>query len=230
MKSEKAIFTAETFRFFRELKRNNSKTWMDENRHRYKTHVVEPLRRLLDELTLPAQKLHAGFSLSGRTGENFSRINRDTRFANDKTPYYTHMYLYLRCEEALGRSGGQLYVGISAEGATAGLRMYRESRESAMACICLPRAMENLPWLDAQRKKFVRKYDCYWYASEKGTWTKKRGWPRDTKEWKKAKGWIVRKRFPASTTLRSTFPREVEKIFRELFPLYAFSSLRQWRP
>lgn len=230
MAPKKAIFTAATFQFFRELKRNNSKFWMDENRHRYKAHVVEPLRRLLDALTPRAQKLHPGFSPSGRTGENFSRINRDIRFANDKTPYYTHMYLFLRGDETLGRPGGQLYVGISAEGATAGLRMYRESRESAMACICLPRAMENLSWLAVQRKKFARKYDCYWYASEKGRWTKKPGWPRDAKEWKRAKGWIVRKRFPPSTVLRSAFPRDIDKVFRQLFPLYSFSSLQQWKP
>jgi uncharacterized protein (TIGR02453 family) len=230
MTSEKTIFTAETFRFFRELKRNNSKAWMDGNRHRYKTHVVEPLRRLLDELTPRVQKLHRGFSPSGRTGENFSRINRDIRFASDKTPYYTHMYLYLRCDETLDRPGGQLYVGISAEGATAGLRVYRESRESAMACICLPRAMENLSWLAQQRKKLARKYDCYWYSTEKGKWTRRPGWPCDAKEWKKVKGWIARKRFQPFTALGSAFPREVEKIFCELFPLYSFSSLQQWKP
>ncbi|MGB6875831.1 MAG: DUF2461 family protein, partial [Candidatus Acidiferrales bacterium] len=90
---EQAIFGAETFRFFRDLGRNNSKAWMDENRDRYKRHVVEPFRRLLDALAPGAQKLHPEFCISGRTGENFSRINRDIRFAKDKTPYRTQMYL-----------------------------------------------------------------------------------------------------------------------------------------
>jgi len=33
------------------------------------------------------------FDATGRTGANFSRINRDIRFAKDKTLYKTQMYL-----------------------------------------------------------------------------------------------------------------------------------------
>lgn len=203
---------------------------MDENRTRYKQHVVEPLRRLLDALAPAALKLHPEFAASGRTGENFSRINRDIRFANDKTPYYNHMYLFLSHPKASEGSGGQLYVGIAEDAATVGFRIYRESRESAMACFCVPRAMENLPWLGRQRKKFARKYESYWYSTEKGKWTRHSGWPSDAKEWKKAKGWIVRKRFAPSVAIRAGFPGEIQKIFHELFPLYSFACLPQWKP
>lgn len=40
----------ETSRFFRELSRNNRKEWMDENRERYNSAVVQPFRGLLEEL------------------------------------------------------------------------------------------------------------------------------------------------------------------------------------
>ncbi|MGB6481977.1 MAG: TIGR02453 family protein [Candidatus Acidiferrales bacterium] len=226
---EQAIFGAETFRFFRDLGRNNSKAWMDENRDRYKQHVVEPFRRLLDALAPGVQKLHPDFCISGRTGESFSRINRDIRFAKDKTPYRTQMYLLFSHAETQGMAGGQLYVGLLADAVTVGLRMYYESRQSTMACVCLPRAAENLAWLARQRKKFARKYESYWYANEKGKWTKHSGWPRDAKEWKKAKGWIVRRKLRPSTALRPAFRREVEKTFRELFPLYGFSCLQRWK-
>jgi uncharacterized protein (TIGR02453 family) len=229
MGAEEAIFSAETFRFFRDLGRNNSKAWMDENRERYKQHVVEPFRRLLDALAPGTQKLHPGFCISGRTGENFSRINRDIRFANDKTPYRAHMYLFFSCSEIPGRAGGQFYVGLSAEAVTVGFRVYYESRQSTMACVCLPRALENLSWLARQRKKFARKYDSYWYANEKGEWTKHSGWPRDAQEWKKAKGWIVRRKSRPATALRPSFRREIEKTFRELFPLYRFGCLEKWK-
>jgi uncharacterized protein (TIGR02453 family) len=229
MAQEKAILTAETFRFFRDLGRSNSKAWMDENRERYKQHVVMPLRRLLDALAPGIQKLHPEFSLSGRTGENFSRINRDIRFANDKTPYYTHMYLYFSCAETTGMAGGQLYVGVSAQAATVGFRVYYEGRESAMACLCLPRAVENSAWLARHLKKFARDYDIYWYSSEKGAWTKHSGWPRGAKEWKKAKGWIVRKKWKPSMAQRPAFRHDIEKTFRELFPLYCFGCLQKWK-
>jgi len=227
---QNAIFTKETFLFFRALAKNNCKPWMDENRDRYKRHVVEPLRQLLDALIPVAQKLHSEFILSGRTGDNFSRINRDIRFASDKTPYYTHMYFFLSCRKTRGTSDGQLYVGISADATTVGFRIYREGHDSTMARVCLPRAAENLAWLERQRKKFARKYESYWYASEKGKWTKHSGWPCDAKEWKRAKGWIVRKCFEPSAAMRPSFVREVERSFRELFPLYAFSCLPDWQP
>lgn len=219
------VFTEETFAFFRELACNNSKPWMDENRLLYKQHVVAPFRKLLDALVPAAQKLHPGFCFTGRTGENFSRINRDIRFANDKQPYYSHMYLFLSHLDACEGSCGQLYVGISGDAATAGFRTYRESRQSAMSCFCVPRAMQNLAWLASQRKKFARKYEGYWYSTEKGKWTKHSGWPADAKEWKRAKGWVIRKRFAPSIAMRSSFTRQAVQIFRELFPLYSFACL-----
>lgn len=225
-----AIFSAETFRFFRDLGRNNSKPWMDENRDRYKRHVVEPLRRLLDRLTPAAQRLHPGFCVSGRTGENFSRINRDIRFASDKTPYYDHMYLFLSCSEAQDRPGGQLYVGLSAQAATIGFRIYHQGRDSAIAVLCRRRATENLDWLARQHKRLGRKFEGYWYASEKGAWTKHPGWPVDRQEWQRAKGWIVRRKLRPPAALRRAFEREVERTFRDLFPLYRFSCLEGWKP
>src|SRR6266850_2552036 len=46
----KSIVTSETFRFFRDLSRNNRTEWMDSNRDRYKQCVVQPLRALCEEL------------------------------------------------------------------------------------------------------------------------------------------------------------------------------------
>jgi hypothetical protein len=73
------IFSSDLFKFFRELGRNNQKAWMDENREGYRELVVAPFRVLLRRLEPAVQKLNAGFMVSGRVGENFSRINRDIR-------------------------------------------------------------------------------------------------------------------------------------------------------
>jgi uncharacterized protein (DUF2461 family) len=71
--------SAETFRFFRDLDRNNRTEWMNENRERYRSAVVQPFRGLLEELTPVVLKLDPQFDVGGRTGVNFSRINRDIR-------------------------------------------------------------------------------------------------------------------------------------------------------
>jgi len=48
---------------------------------------------LLEELSPAVLELDTRFDTTGRTGTNFSRINRDIRFAKDKTLYKTNMYL-----------------------------------------------------------------------------------------------------------------------------------------
>src|SRR6202521_1642557 len=135
-----AIFSRELFRFFRELGRNNHKGWMDQNRERYRGLVVEPFRVLLERVAPAARKLNAKFVASGRVGENFSRINRDIRFAKDKSPYRTQMYPLFA--EA-GSEAGQLYTGISAEAVTCGVRVYSDRRASTLGQIGPPAGPQN---------------------------------------------------------------------------------------
>jgi len=84
----KLIFTAEIFRFFQDLKKHNKKAWMDANRERYQETVSKPFRRLLEELSPALLKLDANFDVAAHGGRNFSRINRDIRFAKDNAVSY----------------------------------------------------------------------------------------------------------------------------------------------
>ena len=227
--AKKPIITAETFRFFRELGRNNSKAWMDANRERYQTHVVAPFRALLEAMAPAALKLHDGFDTSGRTGPNFSRINRDIRFAKDKTPYRAQMYLTFKDGAEGENPGGQLYVGVAADGVTAGFRIYAEGKTSKLARLAAPRAVENSAWLRNQHKRLGKKFESYWYAKEKGEWTKHAGWPLEAEKWKRIQGWIVRKKTKPAAATRPAFPAEAAKIFCELAPIYHFTSSSRWK-
>lgn len=53
------------------------------------------------------------------------------------------------------------------------------------------------------------------------------GSPRTEKDWKYCRAWVLRRHFPPSRReLRSArFTRTVEKIFDELFPLYALATI-----
>ena len=193
------IITPATLRFFRELKRNNRKEWMDANRDRYRAEVVAPFRALLSALTPHVLKLNPGFDISGRTGVNFSRINRDIRFAQDKTPYRPQMYLTFPDPGAGENATTQLYIGISAEAVTAGFRAYSmgPAKKSPVRLMVLPRVEANPNWLVRQKKRLGRRFESYWYSTEKGEWTKHKGWPLGPEEWKKLQGWVVRRKFPA---------------------------------
>jgi uncharacterized protein (TIGR02453 family) len=223
----KSIFTRETFRFFRDLAAHNRRVWMDANRERYQSAVVQPLRRLLEELSPAVLRLDSRFETTGRAGANFSRINRDIRFAKDKTLYRTQMYLKFSPHFSGGGETGQLYTGISADTVTVGFRIYSGSkrRESTLGQIAEPRTLADPRWLARQKKRLARRYDSYWYSAARGEWKKHDGWPVSPDDWKKLQGWVVRRKLSPSAATLASFPRDVAKIFRELFPLLRFTSL-----
>jgi uncharacterized protein (TIGR02453 family) len=228
MAKQEPIFTRATFQFFRDLGRNNRKVWMDANRERYQQSVVQPFRRLLEEVSPAVLQLDARFDTSGRTGANFSRINRDIRFAKDKTPYRAQMYLKFSAPFPGEGETGQLYTGISADAVTAGFRIYAGSKrkESAIGLIADSRVLAQPKWIAQQKKRLSRRYESYWYSSQKGDWTEQAGWPIDPEYWKKVQAWIVRRKLKTADATRATFPQEIAKIFRELYPLLRFTSLQ----
>jgi len=227
MATKMPVFTRETFQFFKDLSRHNRKEWMEVNRDRYQAAIVQPFRRLLEELAPTALELDSDFDTCGRTGTNFSRINRDIRFAKDKTLYKNHMYLKFSVPAPAKRETGQLYVGLTVNTVTAGFRIYSSGKrkESTIALVAEPRVMADSRWVAKQKKRLGRRYESYWYTTVKGEWTKHDGWPTKPEEWKKILAWIVRRKFSPFIAMRATFPREAAKVFRDLYPLVRFTSL-----
>ena len=230
MPQRQAIIAPATLRFFRELNRHNNKEWMDANRDRYRSEVVEPFRVLLAALAPDVLKLNPGFETSGRTGVNFSRINRDIRFARDKTPYRPQMYLTFPDPQAADSARTQLYMGISAETVTGGFRTYAmgPAKKSHLTQTVLPRVGANSRWFARQKNRLGRRYESYWYSTEKGEWTKHQGWPLGPEEWKKLQGWVVRRKFTPSAAIRPGFVADTNRVFRDVYPLFEFVSSPCW--
>jgi len=220
-------FHPEAFRFFRRLARNNHKPWFDRHRAVYEEHVAGALKGLFEALAPRLLRLDFSFEVSGKTGRNFSRINRDIRFARDKSPYRRNLYLYFIPRGA--ESDTRLYVGLSAEGVTCGFAA-RNGRGSTMERLLKPRRLKNPPALERFLRR-LRAYEMYWHGRQRGDWKKYLGAPRTDRDWKRCRSFVVRRKFPPSRrALRSpAFARRVEKIFRRLFPLYAFATLEGGR-
>lgn len=229
VKAAGSPLTKETFRFFAQLARNNRKEWMDANRERYQECVVAPMRALLEALSPAIRDLDEELVITGRTNENFSRINRDIRFAKDKTPYHTR--IYLKVQEAGDGERAQLYVGISREVATAGFRIYGGSKikSSALFQYGIQRALENPEWIAMYQKRLGKKYESYWHSMEKGEWTKNAGWPASADDWSGVRAWIVRRVMKPSDAMRPGFVTEVARIFRDVHPLAKFASGKSWK-
>jgi uncharacterized protein (TIGR02453 family) len=227
MAKPEPIFTQETFRFFRDLARHNQKTWMDANRERYQESVVRPFRQLLEAAAPAVLALDSRFDTAAPGGRNFSRINRDTRFAKDKTPYRAQMYLKFCAPFPGDGETGELYAGISAKSVTAGFRIYAGSKykESALAQLAHPRSIADPGWSTRQKKRLSGRYESYWYAVKKGQWTEQSGWPASADDWKNLRAWVVRRKLTPANATRASFAAELAKIFYDVYPLLRFTSL-----
>lgn len=83
-------FTDKSFKFLRALARHNERAWFLAHKGDYEAHVREPFLRLIADLQPDLHAVSAHFRADPRgVGGSLFRIQRDTRFASDKTPYKT---------------------------------------------------------------------------------------------------------------------------------------------
>ena len=86
----KTYFSKATFTFLRALARNNNREWFKAHQDAYDRDVRDPFLALIADLQGPLAKISPHLRADPRkTGGSLFRIHRDTRFANDKTPYKT---------------------------------------------------------------------------------------------------------------------------------------------
>ena len=83
-------FTDKTFKFQRALAKNNTREWFTAHKADYEEHLKQPFLRLISDLQAPLATISTHFRADPKPmGGSLFRIYRDTRFANDKTPYKT---------------------------------------------------------------------------------------------------------------------------------------------
>jgi uncharacterized protein (TIGR02453 family) len=96
-------FSHEAIGFFENLEKNNNREWFQAHKDLYERACREPMKALMSEL-------------GPQYGSSkISRINRDMRFARDRSPYKTHI--------AAGIGGS--YISLSKEGLYVGTGMYK---------------------------------------------------------------------------------------------------------
>jgi uncharacterized protein (TIGR02453 family) len=83
-----AYFSDKTFKFLRALARHNEREWFHAHKEDYEEHLRQPFLRLIAELQPDILAISEHYRADPRpVGGSLFRIHRDTRFANDKTPY-----------------------------------------------------------------------------------------------------------------------------------------------
>lgn len=103
------MITPETLVFLSDLKRNNNREWFAENKTRfeaYKINQLEIATNLIQELSKTDEWIER---LDPK--KCIFRIYRDTRFSKNKTPYKTHLGIWIAPKEKEGWPAGY-YVHI----------------------------------------------------------------------------------------------------------------------
>lgn len=89
-------FSCKTFTFLRDLGRHNDKAWFQAHRPAYEQHVLQPLRDLVSDLADTMLDIDLSFEVSPAVGKTISRIYRDTRFSQDKSPLRDHVWIVFK--------------------------------------------------------------------------------------------------------------------------------------
>ncbi|MBW2529538.1 MAG: DUF2461 domain-containing protein [Deltaproteobacteria bacterium] len=87
-------FSKGTVSFFRALSRNNDKGWFDAHRADYDEHVMGPARAFVTAMGAKLRKISPDVQAEPKVNGSIFRINRDTRFSKDKSPYKTNMGIF----------------------------------------------------------------------------------------------------------------------------------------
>ena len=99
-------FSRDLLNFFDEVERNNNKQWFDDHRDDYQALYVEPAKAFVTAMEKGLKKLSPTVMTDARIGPVIGRINRDTRFSANKTPYKTALMIRFRDPGPVVDGGG----------------------------------------------------------------------------------------------------------------------------
>jgi uncharacterized protein (TIGR02453 family) len=112
-------FPVDTIAFLTDLRSHNDKAWFDSNRGRYEAAYVEPAKAFVEAVAPGLRRLVPAIRAEPKVMGSIFRINRDTRFSNDKRPYKDHLDLWFWEGDRRSAVSG-LYLRISPDGVLVG--------------------------------------------------------------------------------------------------------------
>jgi uncharacterized protein (TIGR02453 family) len=97
--------------FLRQLRRHNSRDWFVERKHVYEEQVRLPMLQLVADLTSEMWEYAPEHTVE--PARAVYRLNRDTRFSDDKSPYKTHIAAIFPHRRLSKKSGASFYFNVA---------------------------------------------------------------------------------------------------------------------
>ena len=96
MSEEKSFqgFSKKTVWFFEQLADNNNKVWFENHRSDFEAYVMEPAKAFVETLGARLKSIAPNILAVPKVNKSIFRINRDTRFSLDPSPYKTNLGIY----------------------------------------------------------------------------------------------------------------------------------------
>lgn len=151
-------FTRQTFAFLDALAENNSREWFEEHKQEYEDFVRTPALDFIGDMSdeMPAISRHF-LAQPKKVGGSLMRVQRDTRFSRDKTPYKTNIGIQFRHEVGKDVHAPGYYLHIEPGGCFLGIGLWRPEPD---ALFKIRRAIVEHPdaWLAARDDKGFREH------------------------------------------------------------------------
>ncbi len=127
-----AHFQPQLFRFLRDLKANNSRSWFLENKERYEREARRPLLQFITDFGPRLRRISPNFLADPRpVGGSMFRIHRDTRFSRDKSPYKLMVAAQFRHVKAKDVHAPGFYLHLEPGRVFAGAGLWRPDGTAA---------------------------------------------------------------------------------------------------
>ena len=117
--------------FLRDLGEHNDRAWFEAHRADYEGLLLAPARELVVALGGRLAAIAPGVHADPRVNGSILRINRDTRFSNDKRPYKTHLDLWLWEGDGPSRGCSGFFLRLEADRVGYGAGMHHFEKDDA---------------------------------------------------------------------------------------------------
>ena len=120
------------FAFLKDLAANNERPWFHANKGRYDEAVKEPALDFIQAFGPRLASISPRFEANAKpVGGSLFRIQRDTRFAKDKTPYKTNTGIHFRHERAKDAHAPGFYLHLEPRNCFFGVGLWRPETKVA---------------------------------------------------------------------------------------------------
>ena len=169
-------FEPTLFRFLKQLKRNNNRDWLGNNKDRYENEVRGPSLEFIRAFETPLKKISPFFVASDRkVGGSLMRVYRDTRFSRDKTPLKTNVGIQFRHEMGKDVHAPGFYIHIAPGECFWGVGVWHPDAET-LKKIRLTILEESAKW---KRTRDGKKFRTHFELAGDSLKSPPRGYPKD---------------------------------------------------